>query len=433
MKRISICTIALSVLVSQPVMAESLEQAISATLATNPLVRSSYNEYMSFVKSYDSSRGAYLPSVDLEAGIGYERIRADQSGDSDLTRKDAAIRLTQLLWDGSATINDIDRTAAEANSMRYQLFADAENIALEVSKLYLDALSAEEVLLLSESNLKVHRKIYSDILKRTQSGIGSTADLSQVEARLAKAHSNLLAAQNNLYDSHVSYRRIVGSMPIGLVKPHVDENKIPLSVELAFEDAKKNHPVLKIAQADVDAAQYQYKQSQSVNLPTFTIEAAHSWEQDAGGVEGDVNETSAMLRMRYNLYNGGKDSDNIERTAYQLSKSKDFRDRAFRQVEEGLRLSWNALDLTLQQREFLIDHVDAASNTVIAYEKQYKIGKRTLLDLLNTENELFEARKEYVTAQYAELYAKFRVLNASGVLLPSLLVDTPEAWNNEVN
>jgi adhesin transport system outer membrane protein len=140
-----------------------------------------------------------------------------------------------------------------------------------------------------------------------------------------------------------------------------------------------------------------------------------------------------MLRMRYNLYNGGSDSDNIERTAYQLSKSKDFRDRAYRQVEEGLRLSWNALDLTLQQREFLIDHVDAASNTVIAYEKQYKIGKRTLLDLLNTENELFEARKEYVTAQYSELYAKFRVLNASGVLLPSLLVDTPEAWNNEVN
>jgi adhesin transport system outer membrane protein len=424
---------ALGLLVIKPVMAESLEQAISATLATNPQVRSSYNEYMSFVKTFDASRGAYLPSVDLEAGIGYERIREDGSEGTDLTRKDAAIRLTQLLWDGSSTLNDIDRTAAEANSMRFQLFADAENIALEVSKLYLDAIRAEEVLQLSESNLKIHRKIYADILRRTQSGIGSTADLSQVEARLAKAHSNLLAAQNNLYDSHVSYQRIVGSAPLHLVKPHVDENQMPLSVELALDSAKQNHPVLKIAQADVDAAQYQYKQAQGVNLPTFTIEAAHSWEQDAGGFKGDVDETSAMLRMRYNLYNGGSDSDNIERSAYQLSKSKDFRERAYRQVEEGLRLSWNALDLTLQQREFLIDHVDAASNTVIAYEKQYKIGKRTLLDLLNTENELFEARKEYVTAQYAELYAKFRVLNASGSLLPSLLVDTPEEWNNEVN
>lgn len=92
-------------------------------------------------------------------------------------------------------------------------------------------------------------------------------------------------------------------------------------------------------------------------------------------------------------------------------------------------MSWSALDLTVQQKEFLADHVDSASETVIAYEKQYKLGKRTLLDVLNTENELFEARKGYLDAKYQEQFAKYRVLNATGRLLESLRVDTPTAWN----
>ncbi|MDW1810844.1 TolC family protein, partial [Vibrio sp. Vb2362] len=113
-------------------------------------------------------------------------------------------------------------------------------------------------------------------------------------------------------------------------------------------------------------------------------------------------------------------------------KAKDLRERAYRQVEEGLRLSWSALDLTLQQKEFLADHVDSASETVIAYEKQYRIGKRTLLDLLNTENELFEARKNYLDARYSEQYAKYRVMNATGQLLNALRVDVPTEWNEKV-
>ena len=169
-----------------------------------------------------------------------------------------------------------------------------------------------------------------------------------------------------------------------------------------------------------------------MNYPTFSIEASQSWRDDAGGDEGSSQETLAMLRMRYNLYNGGTDSANSEAAAYQLNKAKDLRDRAYRQVEEGLRLSWSALDLTLQQKNFLSDHVDSASETVIAYGKQYRIGKRTLLDLLNTENELFEARKDYLDAHYAEQYAKYRVMNATGSLLNALLVDIPDEWTTAV-
>nr|WP_275658375.1 TolC family outer membrane protein [Vibrio sp. Isolate25] len=415
-----------------PVQSQTLEQAVALTIANNPNVKASYNEYMSKLYDAEASSGAYLPSIDLDAGIGYEQVDLASGTEDELTRKEATLSLTQLIWDGSATLNDMDRTAADAESVRFQLLADSQDIALEVTKIYLDATKAHEVLALSESNLAVHKEIYSDIKKRVESGIGSTADLSQVEARLAKAHGNLLAAQNNLYDVHTQFKRIVGQAPQGLIFPRADENAIPFSIDEALDIAVKNHPVVKIAQADVDSARFQYQQSKGVNYPTLSIEANQIWRDDAGGIQGSSNESSAMLRMRYNLYNGGSDSDRTESAAYQLNKAKDFRDRTFRSLEEGLRLSWSALDLTLQQKEFLADHVDSASDTVIAYEKQYKLGKRTLLDLLNTENELFEARKDYLDAKYDEQYAKYRVMNATGGLLTALRVDTPEDWNKVV-
>ncbi|WP_019278086.1 TolC family outer membrane protein [Vibrio coralliilyticus] len=432
MKRNRIKLLSIATVLAFPVQSQTLEQAVALTITSNPNVKASYNEYMSKLYDAEASSGAYLPSIDLDAGVGYEQVDLASGTENELTRKEATLSLTQLIWDGSATLNDMDRTAADAESVRFQLLADSQDIALEVTNIYLDATKAYEVLALSESNLAVHKEIYSDIKKRVESGIGSTADLSQVEARLAKAHGNLLAAQNNLYDVHTQFKRIVGQAPQGLIFPRADENAIPFSVDEALDLAIKNHPVIKVAQADVDSARFQYEQTKGVNYPTLSIEANQIWRDDAGGIRGSSNESSAMLRMRYNLYNGGADSDRTESAAYQLNKAKDFRDRTFRSLEEGLRLSWSALDLTLQQKEFLADHVDSASDTVIAYEKQYKLGKRTLLDLLNTENELFEARKDYLDAKYDEQYAKYRVMNATGGLLAALRVDTPKDWNQAV-
>ncbi|MEZ9631532.1 agglutination protein [Vibrio breoganii] len=433
MKRIKLSAIALATMLCNPVSAQSLEQAISYTLQTNPTVKSSYNDFMSYVYENKAAVREYYPKLDLTAGIGWENYQNDQTNrDDDYTALDASLTFTQLIWDGSNTLNNMDRTAAEAESLRYKVLSDASDISLEVAKVYLDALKAYEILALSESNLATHKEIFKDIKKRTDSGIGSTADLSQVEARIAKAHGNLLAAQNNLFDTHTQFTRLVGQSPQGLVFPRADETTIPLTLSEAIDLALEKHPVIKTAKVDVDAAKFQYKQSNSPNLPTFTIEAGYDYYDDAEGIEAQRDEMNATLRMRYNLFNGGVDSANKDRAAYQMNKAKDLRDRAYRNVEESLRLSWSALDLTLQQKEFLADHVDAASDTVVAYDKQYKIGKRTLLDLLNTENELFESRKGYVDALYAEQYAKFRVLNATGTLLESLLVDVPEQWNEAV-
>jgi len=410
---------------------QTLEQAIALTLSSNPDLRSSFNQYQSRLQDINSAKGAYLPTLDLDAGIGYEGIDPASSNSkeaTDLTRKEATLSFSQIIWDGASTINNIHRTQSEAESDRYQLLADASDTALKVAKVYLDTIHTKKVFELSEDNLSIHKKIFSDIKRKAELGLGSTADVSQVEARIAKAQSNVLAAQNNYFDSQAEFERLVGEMPTQLIFPQISMTLMPETSHKALIIADSKHPTIKVAQMDVVAAKYQYKQTQSPNYPTFSFEANHSVRNDAGGYIGKSGETTAMLRMRYNLYSGGSDQANIKSAAYKLSKAKDLRESAFRQVKEGLNLAWNSLSFAKKQMTFLSQHVDTVSDTVIAYQKQYQIGQRTLLDLLNSQNELFDARKEYLETKYTEQYARYRVFNAMGNLLNILKIDTPKQW-----
>ncbi|MBC7006452.1 TolC family outer membrane protein [Photobacterium sp. BZF1] len=414
------------------VNAQSLEQAIAQTLSSNPEIKSAFNEFMSRNELTRASKGDYLPSLDLEAGAGYENYDNEFGTKGDFDPRNVRLSLRQLLWDGSITYNDIKRNRAEAEAQRFQLLSDAQDTALKATEAYLDVLRAEEVLALSEANFEVHQRMYRDIKKRADSGIGSTADLAQVEGRLARSNTNKLSAKSNLNDKVTAFVRTVGDYPRDLEKPEVDINYIASSLDEAITKAKENNPVVYVASNDIEAAQRQYDQAKGTFYPSFSIEASQEWGTELDGTRGDTDEFSAMLRMRYNLYNGGSDAAKSRRAAYQINKSKDIRDRAHRMLEEGTRLAWSAMELANEQSQFLQQHVDASARTVIAYEKQFKIGKRTLLDVLNTENELFESRKAYLDAHYNGILAKYRVLNATGLLLDELRVDMPEKWVTSV-
>ncbi|USH03896.1 TolC family outer membrane protein [Grimontia kaedaensis] len=411
--------------------AQSLEQAVATTLSQNPTIREAYNEFKSREADIDASQGGYLPSVDLDAGVGYSEYDSDNN-DGTYHPKDVRISLRQLIWDGSITYNDIKRTKAEAEAQRFQLLADAQDKALSVTEAYIEVLRTQAIQDLSQKNLETHERIVGDIQRRADSGISSTADLSQAEGRLAQAQTNLLSAMSNVDDAVIEFERIVGASPLDLVMPEVDALFVPPTLVEALSTAKENNPVIKVATNDVEAAHRQYKQAKGGFLPTFSIEASQEWGEELDGQPGDTDEFQAMLRMRYNLYNGGIDSAEARSAAYQVNKAKNIRHNAHRLLDESTRLAWTAKELAEKQTQFLQQHVDSASKTLEAYEKQYLIGRRTLLDLLNTENELFDARRSYIDSHYTGIYSKYRVLNATGLLLDELRVDTPEEWQTSV-
>ena len=104
---------------------------------------------------------------------------------------------------------------------------------------------------------------------------------------------------------------------------------------------------------------------------------------------------------------------------------------AHREVKEGFILSWDAYELLNMQKKYIKMHVIAAKNTQDDYKEQFKVGQRSLLDLLDTENELFESRRDFLEAEFAEITAQYRILHSMGILLDSLRVTRPETWKGE--
>ncbi|MGL4753189.1 MAG: TolC family outer membrane protein [Aeromonadaceae bacterium] len=410
-------------------VAESLEQSVATTMLNHPQIKEAYDLYLARTHQIDQARAGYKPKVDLSAGVGPEWINAVGASDrTDLTRKDAGITLRQMLFDGFDTSNNVDRTTSEAKAQRLTLFSTAEDVALRVTQVYLNVLKQQEIYDLSKENLATHEQILSDITKRTTSGVGSSADLTQIQGRVARAYSNMAAAQNNLDDAKAEYIRVVNSEPTDLVAPTAEGITLPATLDEALKKATTNNPVILSSNEDIEAAKYQHEGAKANNYPKVNVEAGQTWYDDADGVKGNKDEASVMLRVRYNLYNGGADDANIQATSALYSQAKDIHQNAYRQVEEGTRLAWQAMQTLRSQKEYQQQHVEYSYETVRAYRQQFTLGQRTLLDVLNTENELFEARSSLVTTQYDELYAQYRILNATGVLLDSMKVQKPAEW-----
>ncbi|WP_319018105.1 TolC family outer membrane protein [Gallaecimonas mangrovi] len=407
------------------------------TLQTHPDLRVVFSRYKAYEEQMKQARGGYYPQVDFNAGYGYENAdspttRSITGGhDQELRRGEASLSLRQLLFDGFRVSSEVHRLTNEMQAEQYSLLSSAENTALDVSKVYLDVLRKKSILELARRNLDAHQKIFDSIRQRTESGVGSSSDLSQISGRLARAQANVMAAENNYEDSVASYIREVNVQPENLVIPVPDADMLPVSLDAGLEEAKKNHPLLKSSHFDVEAAMAEKEGAKAAYYPNFYLEVEQTANNNLDGYEGHNNDLTAMVRMRYNLFAGGSTSARVRETIYKIGEAKEVQQRAWREVAEGLRLSWNALQSLGKQKTFIRRHVEASKETQVAYQKQFNLGKRTLLDLLDTENELFEARRDYLNAEFDETLARYRVLNAEGLLLDSLRVTRPSIWNSE--
>jgi adhesin transport system outer membrane protein len=413
--------------------AADLEEVVKETITSNPDVLIAGSERDSVEQQMEQSRAGFFPQADITLGTGLERTdnpvtRAGGYDSRSLNRDEAEIFVRQLIYDGHGTESEFERNRARVNSRAYATFSTAEVVGLKAVDAYLSVLKSKKLVQLAVTNLKNHQQTYNRIVKRGEQGVGSKADVQQALGRLALAKTNLMAEENNLQDSIAAYINIVGSPPMQLVEPATPEQLLPGSLDEATTVALENHPRLKSADADVDAAQEQYNAAKSLFYPRVHLEISGTNNDNLDGISGSNNDAQAMLRARYN-FTGGKDIARRQETVYQLDQAKEIRARTHRQVVESMQLSWHAYETAKSQLEYFKTHVDASKQALLAYRKQFNIGKRTLIDLLDQENEVFQANINYVNGQYTLALSAYRILAGTGKLLWSLGVKLPEQAN----
>jgi len=416
--------ITLGLLSSPFASAISLDVVVQQTIATNPDVEAARQEVLAREFEIKGAKSGYRPTIDAELGIGYEWTKSPGTGNEsvELTRKEAALRLRQLIYAGGEVSKEVARQRARYESARYQAAATEANTALRATEVYINVIRQSELLLLLRDSLDTHQNIFDQMQLRSDAGVGSQSDLDQIAARLALAKSNYIAGDNNLKDAVTNFYRVVGFVPQEDVLQAPADITVTSSLENALSAAYENHPQLLSANADIIAAEAQYDASTVGNYPRVSLEADRTWNDDIDGIEGTNEDLVVALRLRYRLYGGGETSARKKQTAELLDEAIAIRNSTKRQVEESLRLSWYAHEATSQQIEFLSDYVDTVQATKEAYEKQFSINRRTFLDLLNTQNELLEARQNYVNIKYDQLFSQYRIAHGEGQLGTKMVI-----------
>jgi outer membrane protein, adhesin transport system len=427
---LSVSMLGATFIVSQPLFAETLTEAVAQTINSNPTILAETNRRLSVDQTIDQARAGYYPKVDLNLGIGRERTDSPITRPDHrkwLTRGEAQLSATQMLYDGFATKNAVDQTTSLAESAGYNVADTAETTSLGAIKAYLDVLRRQQILSFTEDNLASHDHIFSQIKQRSDSGVGNQADVQQSSGRLALSRANLTASKGNYEDAQTNYLRVVGHIPESLVDP-TDEccNTAPATVEDAIKIAYHQHPALHAAIADHEAALAQQQGANAPMQPRVDLDLSTSANNNIDGENGHDNDAQAMLRMRYNLLNGGADKARINETAFLSENVKQTANITKRTIENDVRLAWNSLVNLTNRLAYLEERVASTKKTREAYQQQFNLGLRTLLDLLDTENEYLTARIDYTNAKYDRLYACYWLSETMGKLLETLKLTAPE-------
>lgn len=405
--------------------AMTLSEAIQSTIDNHPEIHSGTNNRLSADEELKIAKGGYLPTVDALASYGREqtdspstRIIGDHNKET-LNAQTAELRLRQMVFDGFYTPNDVARNEAIVNSRAYRLLGASESLALRTVEVYLEVLKRREMVALAENNLKAHRRFHDQISLRSERGVGSTADRNQSDARLALAENNLYTEQVNLADAEANFFSAVGRMPDELEIPASIRGQMPDSLASARDQVMDNNPLLKSAQADVNAAEKQYESAKSRFYPRFDVELSGTADDNIQGDEGHYNTWYAGVTMNYNLFNGMRDKSLLQANAHKINESMDIRNNALRVLNENLMLSWNAMENARLQTPRARDYANYSTRVREAYQEQFSLSQRTLLDLLDSENELFTANLRYTQVRYTEEFSMYRVLATMGTLLRS--------------
>lgn len=428
MKPFLIKSLAIAILAagSQSAYATTLKEAIEDSIIHNPEFRAEVKKYRGIEAEVSGARSGYYPSIDVSAGIGYEEVDNSSivnTGGDGLTRREASIKLTQNLFEGFGNVKDVDRQKFRLDAQSYKTESKANDIALAMTTAFVDLLKQQDLLNLSQDNLDTHIKILEQITKRNDAGIGNQVEVDQAKARLALAEANFASTQNNYFDAKAKFRRVLGRDPDNnLIRPKFNF-EIPVNLEEATNIAMADHPTLRSANGDIAETRLQFDAATRNYYPRVDLELEKTFDHNLSGVKGKNEYLQAMIRLKYNLYRGGQDSANRGRTESAYLEATEIRNNTRRQLIENLRYAWNAQTYVEKQIVYTNQHIKLTHDTLTGYRKQFSLGRRSLLDLLNTENEYNGALRTLITSEAELLKSKYRILAGTGHLLNSLEIE----------
>jgi adhesin transport system outer membrane protein len=403
----------------------SLTDAAQKAIANNPEVTARFNALRAAANEQDVARGGFLPQLNLSAdgGRGYDNIRGRTPNDgAAVNRASIGLNATQLLWDGLATKKEVDRLGHARLTRYFEFLSTSEDTALEAARAYIDVQRYRRLVELAEDNYVQHKYAFNQLQSKVKAGVGRGVDSEQANARLALADSNLTTEVANLHDVSSRYLRVVGESPAARQAPvqGLLEKGVASSNGDAVSQALARNASVSAAVENLRAVERQSEARQSAFQPKIEARARTAVGKNMDGIVGQRRDSLGEIVMNWNLYNGGSDQARVRQYADLVNQAADLRDKSCRDVRQTVAIAHNDIRKLQDQMASLDRNVLAIEKARDAYRQQFDIGQRSLLDLLNAENELYTAKRAYANAEYDLQLAYARTHAATNTLVPTL-------------
>ena len=399
----------------------TLQAAVERAVLQNPEVKLRFHNLEAAQYERAAAKGGWMPRIDLEVGAGPKQILTPSLGSNlDYSSNRAEIQIRQTLFDGFATSSEVSRLSHTHQTAYFEFLSASNQTALEAARAYIDVVRFRQLVDLATSNFTTHQEVHDRINQKVTAGVGRRVDLEQAAGRMALAESNWITEVSNLHDVSARYQRLVGSVPAqSLAALGAFEKLVPSAADFMTQAVRKNPDFLGTV-SQIRAYRADLAVRKSAMYPTLELRARQSYETNQSGVTGDYRDSALQLVLNYNLFRGGADNNRAKQYAAKLGAAFDLRDKTCRDVWQSGTIAYNDSIKLKAQIKLLDQHELSTGKARQAYQQQFDIGQRSLLDLLDTENELYQARRALAIAEFDLTLSLVRVLAATGSLLPAL-------------
>lgn len=406
---------------SMPVKAMSLKEAVVEALTTNPEILQAAENREAIEFELRQAKGLYLPSIDLNGVVGSRKLdnasrRRLGTDDDMLYPRDVGVSITQTVFDGGDRRSEVERQAARVDGAANRVYERSEGIALRVVQEYLEILLQSEIIKEIRNNVAFHQRMLGEIRQTEQGGALTAADTTQAQERLLAAQAQYEQATEDLEVAKIRFNKLVGTQLTNPKFPAPVSGALPKSLDAAVTLARAQSPRIAASAADVDAADAHARGARAAYLPKISLTGRAQYGQDSDGSEDDGTDLEALVVARWNLYRGGQDVAREQERIRRASEQRYALHQAHREIEETVRTAW---DRRIKQAELsgtLRKQADANARLVTSYNEQFRVGQRSLLDVLEAQNTRYNVSVQSKTSAYASLFEEYRILAATGSL-----------------
>lgn len=408
----------------KPDAAETLADAVASALANNIEILLAEAQRDEALYGRSEARAALLPNVELNASRGRELTKPQGQVQPDThTRSELALALRQNVWDFGAATASARSADFTAESADWAYRAQVDSVALQIASVFHDLLERQAIVARAEKNVAAHETILKTVQSQREFGMVTGADVSRVEGRLNAARSELLDRRSAFEQARESYRRLLNRAPGRLVEPDALDATLPKNVDEAVLELERRNPNVMRAKTLLRSLQRQRAAQRAGMLPKFDLEVQGAIRTNAGADNGRNDEARAMIGMRVPLFDGGARRAAVGRTSSRVRQAELQIQRALRDAEQAIRNDYSALVAANDKVATIEAEVAAAENQVALYAEQFRAGSRSVFDLLDGQQTLFQALVKRETNRKEKRLSGYRVLGTLGSLTSTLDID----------